>query len=283
MMRHVHTSRAGQRPRWRNLPAVLALAAVLAGCETSPPEKFANSDAKTDVSVTLMQSGNESRSRGDYAGAAILYRHAYAANPNTVAPLVALGQVLSASGEPKEAAEAFRKALATEPNNSEALRGLGNSMVAIDQPELAIGHYNRALAVTPAEPRVFNGLGVANDLMGKHKDAQDFYRAGLEVKPDDPNLKTNLGLSLVFAGEFEAGIDVLRKLATDTQATMLNRQNLALALGLAGRNRDAAKIASADLDERSVQSNIVFYETLRAMKDSVQRVRAIHARYAARQ
>ena len=155
-------------------------------------------------------------------------------------------------------------------------------MVAINQPELAIGHYERALTVTPADPHVFNGLGVANDLLGRHKDAQDFYRAGLASAPDDVNLKTNLGLSLAFAGEFDAGIEVLRELATASQATVLQRQNLALGLGLAGRSRDAAKIASADLDDRSVRSNIVFYETLRAMKDSIQRVRAVHARYASR-
>ena len=78
--------------------------------------------------------------RGDLAGAASLYRHAYGADPRKTAPLVGLGQVLAASGEPKDAAEAFRKALALEPQNAEALRGLGNSMVAINQPELAIGH-----------------------------------------------------------------------------------------------------------------------------------------------
>ncbi len=282
MMIHERFRRQDISPSRRRFTTVLALAAVLAGCAANPPEKFADSDAKTDVSETLAQSAGESRARGDFAGAATLYRHAHAASPEQTAPLIGLGQVQASSGAPKDAAETFRRALALEPQNVEALRGLGNAMVAIDQPELAIGHYDRALTVSPADPRVFNGLGVANDLLGKHKDAQDYYRAGLSVKPDDTSLKTNLGLSLAFAGEHDAGIDVLRELATASQASIQNRQNLALALGLAGRNRDAAKIASADLDERSVRSNVVFYETLRAMKDSVQRVRAIHARYAAR-
>ena len=281
MMMHSNSRRGSTPARRRHFLATLAIAAALAGCASNPPEKFADSDAKTDVSVTLYASAQESRARGDLAGAASLYRHAYGADPRKTAPLVGLGQV-AASGEPKDAAEAFRKAPALEPQNAEALRGLGNSMVAINQPELAIGHYERALTVTPADPHVFNGLGVANDLLGKHKDAQDFYRAGLASAPEDVNLKTNLGLSLSFAGEYDAGIEVLRELATASQATVLQRQNLALGLGLAGRSQDAAKIASADLDDRSVRSNIVFYETLRAMKDSVQRVRAVHARYASR-
>ena len=39
----------------------------------------------------------------------------------------------------------------------------------------------------------------------------------------------------------------------------------ALALGLAGRTTEAAQVARADLDERSVQSNLAYYAVLRAM------------------
>ena len=43
------------------------------------------------------------------------------------------------------------------------------------------------------------------------------------------------------------------------------RQNLALALGLAGRTAEAQQIARMDLDEQSVQSNLAYYATLRAL------------------
>jgi len=104
MMMHAN-SRCGSTPtRWRHILATLAIAAVLAGCASNPPEKFADSDAKTDVSVTLFKSAQESRARGDLAGAASLYRHAHGADPQKTAPLVGLGQVLAASGAPKDAA-----------------------------------------------------------------------------------------------------------------------------------------------------------------------------------
>ena len=257
----------------------LALAAVLGGCAMNPPEKFAASDLETDVSQTLSKSAAKSRARGDLVAAATLYRHAHAAAPERAAPLISLGQVLLASGAPKDAAEVFRKALLIEPNNSEALRGLGNTMVAIDQPELAIGHFDQAMVLAPSDPRLFNGLGVANDLLGRHAQAQKLYRSGLSYKPKNTALLTNLGLSLTFAGDFDAGIAVLRDLAIAPQATPHHRQNLALALGLAGRGADAAKIARADLDDRSVRANLAFYANLRAMTDSIQRVRAVHSRF----
>ncbi len=256
----------------------LALAAVLGGCAMNPPEKYAASDLETDVSLTLTKSAAASRARGDLVAAATLYRHAHAAGPENIAPLIGLGQVLLASGAPRDAAEALRKALVIDPNDATALRGLGNAMVAIDQPELAIGHFDRALVLTPKEPRLFNGLGVANDLLGRHEEAQKLYRSGLSYTANNAALLTNLGLSLTFSGDFDAGIDVLRELAIAPQATPHHRQNLALALGLAGRGQDAAKIARADLDDRSVRANLAFYANLRALPDSIQRVRAIHVR-----
>jgi len=243
------------------------------------PEKFTASSPATGVSRALSQSAAESRARGDLVGAATLYRHAHAAAPEKAAPLISLGQVLLASSAPKDAAEVFRKALVIVPDNSDALRGLGNAMVVIDQPELAIGHFDQAQALTPKDPRLFNGLGVANDLLGRHAEAQKLYRAGLSYKAKDTALLTNLGLSLTFAGDYDAGIEVLRGLAVAPQATPHYRQNLALALGLAGRSQDAAKIARADLDDRSIRANLAFYASLRAMTDSIQRIRAIHARY----
>ena len=58
---------------------------------------------------------------------------------------------------------------------------------------------------------------------------------------------------------------VLRRTAAGPNATPQSRQNLALALGLAGRTTEAAQIARADLDEPSVQSNLAYYAVLRGM------------------
>ncbi len=147
---------------------------------------------------------------------------------------------------------------------------------------MAIGHYDQALLAAPEESRIYNGLGVANDLLGKHRKAQEMYRTGLSYKPEDINLLTNLGLSLSFSGQHDAAIDVLRKLVNSPHSTPHHRQNLALAFGLAGRKKDAAKVARMDLDSRAVRSNLAYYAMLRALPDSSQQVKAVHARYAGR-
>ena len=50
---------------------------------------------------------------------------------------------------------------------------------------------------------------------------------------------------------------------------------------MAGETEAAAETARIDLDERSVQQNLAFYATLRALNDSRQTIRAIGAHNAA--
>ena len=140
----------------------LGLLAALGGCATNPPEKYAATDNRTDLSTSLFRSAEESRAQGDLTAAATLYRQSHAALGSDASPaqqsrpLVALGQVLLATGLPKEAADAFRKALIAEGDNVEALRGLGNALVSIDQPEMALGQYDKAFALAPkASPMIF--------------------------------------------------------------------------------------------------------------------------------
>ena len=118
--------------------------------------------------------------------------------------------------------------------NTRALRGLGNVLIAQDQPDLAIAEFQKVLALDSKDYRAYNGLGVAHDASAQHSKAQEYYYAGLEIVPGDINLRSNLGLSLAFAGHYKGAIDVLRPLAQRTGATPRDRQNLALAYGLAG-------------------------------------------------
>lgn len=119
-------------------------------------------------------------------------------------------------------------------------------------------------------------------MLGQHEEAQKLYRAGLTYKADDINILTNFGLSLSFSGKHDEGIKILRKLVESPHATAHHRQNLALALGLAGRKKEAAGISRMDLDDRSVRANLTYYSTLRALSDPAQRVQAVHARHQQR-
>lgn len=253
------------------LPAavLLALALALAGCTTTKDqqaEKAAASQSSqgSQSYEALMRVAETTRQQGDLATAGTLYRRAHAANQAKAEPLVALGGVLTDLGSPREALEAWRMALARDPANSEALRGYGRALLALDQPEEAARQYASVLARDPADRRALNGLGVAKDRTGDHKGAQAQYRTALAGAPDDTVTRNNLGFSLILSRDYAAAIEVLEPLALEPRATARERQNLALAYGLAGREADAARIGRLDLDEAGVQQNLAYYREARS-------------------
>jgi Flp pilus assembly protein TadD len=233
-----------------------------------------------EVVAAMVRAGDTSRNRGDYAAAAAFYRRAHDAAPKDIEPLNGLGESLVAAGVARESADAFRLALMIDDKNGRALRGLGNALIAQEQADLAIEQFEKALAVDPKDYRAYSGLGVAYDSMADHAKAQEYYYAGLEIAPNDPSLRNNLGLSLAFAGYYKGAIEILRPLALRTGATARDRQNLALAYGLAGDIENAKKFARMDMDSREVERNLSYYAQLRSMADPVQRVKSVRSGYA---
>ncbi len=233
-----------------------------------------------ELVAAMMHAGDASRKRGDYAAAAAFYRRAHDASPKQVDPLNGLGESLLEAGAAREAANAFRQALVIDGKNGRALRGLGNALIAQDQSDLAIADFEKAISVNPKDYRAYSGLGVAYDSMADHAKAQEYYYAGLEIAPNDPSLRNNLGLSLAFAGYYKGAIEILRPLALRPGATARDRQNLALAYGLAGDVDNARKFARMDMDNREVERNLSYYAQLRSMADPVQRVKSVRSGYA---
>lgn len=272
------------------LTAAAAAALALGGCTSddlgdSVRPSAADEKAGKDSSgrfAALMRVAASTAAAGDLATAASLYRRAHELEPFRVDALVALGRTFASLGAHDKAAKAFRSAidaayLSTDNKIQaapEAAHGLGNALVAMDQPKAAITQYEHAITVRDAA-RTYNGIGVAYDMLGQHQAAQAYYRTGLEVDPGDLGLMNNLGLSLAVVGRHDEAIVVLRKAAHSPKAGPRQRLNLALAYGLAGRTRDAAQVASGELDDAAVRNNLVYYATLRAMKDKRSVLRAI--------
>lgn len=221
----------------------------------------AGKDVSAKVAVDIAE---HERAAGDPTGALTFYRRALAIDPNQPKVSLALGQTLLEAGQPNEAAETFRKLLVKPPNDPEALTGLGMALVQLGQANAAVEPLRKGLALAP-NARGYRTLGVAENLLGQNAAAEADYSRGLALSPDDPGLHNNLGLSLALSGNFDGAIAILRAAATGPNATAKTRQNLALALGLAGRNAEAEQVARMDLDEQSVQSNLAYYATLRAL------------------
>jgi Flp pilus assembly protein TadD len=258
------------------MTGAFAAAVFLAGCAgsgKSPEEREAS------VVRAMIRAGDKSRERGDFNGAAAFYRRAHEAEPDRTEPLIGLGKALAMGGAPRRSAAAFRKALVIDPDNPEARRGLGNALIAQDQADLAVQEFEKVLQKHPKDHMAYNGLGVAYDAVANHTKAQEYYYAGLEIVPGDVSLRNNLGLSLAFAGHYKGAIEVLTPLALRPGASPRDRQNLALAYGLAGDTLNAEKFSRLDMDARSVRRNLNYYAALRKMNDPVLRVKSVRAGY----
>lgn len=248
----------------------LLLASVALGlpaCVSDPHlEPSARAAAGKDGSPTetLLRVARGTRDNGDFATAVTVYKRVHEMAPQRADVLVELGQTLSALGAHNEAADIFREAIKLDPKSVDALRGLGNNLLAMNQPELALEQFVAGLAIQE-DPRLYNGMAVVHDMIGSHESAQDNYRSGLALAPNDSNLRNNMALSLALAGKFDEAIQVLGRLVNENKANPRHRQNLALIYGLAGKLSEAASVARVDLDEPTVQNNLAFYETLRAM------------------
>lgn len=249
----------------------LALVLALAACASSASlEKAQDHDRAT----TLLKIADDTRTGGDEATAATLYRQVHELSPKDPVPLERLGSTLMAMQDYPQAVAAWREAVALAPGNSDIHRGLALALIAQDKPQAAIGDLGVALAKSPDDPRLYNALGIAHDMMGRHDLAQQDYQRGLKIAPDNLGLRNNYGLSLVLSGKYADAIVALVQSAGAANASPRNRLNLALAYGLAGDDAKAAATARPVLDEKAVQSNLASYAMLRAM-DPKQRTDAI--------
>jgi Flp pilus assembly protein TadD len=75
--------------------------------------------------------------------------------------------------------------------------------------------------------------------------------------------KVNLGLSLALGGATGRALDILRPLANDPAADGKVRQDLAVALTLAGDAAQAGKVLAADLPPDKVSTALAGYAALK--------------------
>ena len=213
----------------------------------------------------LMRIAAAARAGGDYANAIAVYRRAAEIEPRMAAPFVGLGDALLATGAVNEAIVAYNSALARDGSDLLAECGLAKAYLKTGRPELALAPLNRALANNPDNPKLLVLLGVTQDTEGRHQQAQAYYQRGLAHAPGDPVLTVDLALSLALSGNYPNAIAVLQPVAMAPSGSAQERQTLALIYGLQGTVAEAARLGRMDLDEASVEHNLAYYQTLRAL------------------
>jgi Flp pilus assembly protein TadD len=213
----------------------------------------------------LMRIATAARSGGDYANAVAVFRRAAEIEPRAAAPFVGIGDTLIATGAVNEAILAYNSALARDGSNLPAELGLARAYLETGRPELALTPLSKALADNPTNPKLLLLLGVTQDIEGRHQQAQAYYQRGLQNAPGDPALTVDLALSLALNGNYPNAIAVLQPVALSPGGSAQERQTLALIYGLQGTVAEAARLGRIDLDEASVEHNLAYYQTLRAL------------------
>jgi Flp pilus assembly protein TadD len=104
---------------------------------------------------------------------------------------------------------------------------------------------------------------VALDLQDRHDEAQAAYQAALARRPGMTAAQVNLGLSLALTGATDRALAILRPLATDPAADGRVRQNLAVALALAGDAAGAGKVLAAELPPEKIETALAGYAALK--------------------
>lgn len=240
--------------------------AGLAGCAGTPPTAGQIAEENHGSRVAqIMRVAETTRNGGDLVSAAGLYRRAHDLAPDQGAPLVGLADTLAMLGALPDAAQAYALAIEREPANPELRYGYGRTLMALNRPRDAAEQFRAAITADPNDGRAFNGLGVALDQVGDHDAARQAYIDGLKIAPDHFGLKNNLAFSMLLAGNFADAVPRFEEVVGHPQATARNRQNLALAYGLAGDMAKAAATAAQDLGEAEVKNNLAAYDRLRRL------------------
>lgn len=242
--------------RWGEHAALLmGLLAITAGCSLSgtQPVGFA---ARVDVAERMLLSGQ-------HDGAYMLLDDVAAAHSGTPEAELAIGDAYLRAGAFLRAETAYHAAIRSGAGDHGEV-GLGRVALARNATDRAMAHFNAVLERDAGNLAARNGLGVAFDLKGMHPQARAQYITVLEADPVHLAALNNLAMSNTLSASSEMAVASLRDLAESNLSDATVRQNLAIALYVAGRRSDAAQLAAADMEASLAEalfSSVVRYRS----------------------
>ena len=133
------------------------------------------------------------------------------------------------------------------PSNKALLAGYGRALADNGNFQQAFDVLSRAH--TPEDPdwRILSAQGAALDQLGRNEEAQQYYASALKIVPDEPSVLSNLGLSYMLQKICRRRRRPCAAPMSRTHADPRVRANLALVVGLQGKQAEAETIVKADL------------------------------------
>ena len=195
--------------------AVLAAAALLAGCSNTPPRE----EGPTVEGSTLIGEVGDPRNRarlhtelgslyytrGSMSIALEELRAAIAADPNYALAYGAFGMVYMDLRENALAEENFQRALRLAPNEPDLNHNYGWFLCQTQREPESIKYFLHAIRnpLYPAPWRSYAAAGVCSLRMKNVKDADEFFQRALRLEPDEPNSLIKLSQIRYDQGRFD--------------------------------------------------------------------------------
>lgn len=196
-----------------------------------------------------------------------LYRDRFRANPKDADAALQYAKALRLTGQRSQAVAVLEQATITNPDNKALLAGYGRALADNANFQQAFDVLSRAH--TPDDPdwRILSVQGTALDQLGRFDEARQYYASALKIAPEEPSVLSNLGLSYVLSKDLPKAEETLRRANSRADADPRVRLNLALAVGLQGRNAEAESIVKADRPPEEAAANVAYLRRLLSRKE----------------
>jgi Flp pilus assembly protein TadD len=171
-----------------------------------------------------------------------------------------LASALRALGQNAEAAQAAGQALVIDPSNRDAMMEQARAYLAAGRGFYAIAPLEKLRDLDARDWRIWSLLGVAYAQVSRDQDAASALRQALVLSPDNPAVLSNQAMQAAAHGDLASAEALLRQAAADPRATVQERQNLALVLGLQGKFAEAERLVRKDLPPALAENNIAYWK-----------------------
>jgi Flp pilus assembly protein TadD len=222
------------------------LVAGAGGCSSIAGRDITGS-VTTPSTTTSTALASANRPEADWRRDIDVYGDRYRKDPKDAEAALRYGQALRGTGQRAQSVAVLEQAAIANSGNQTLLAAYGRALV--DNGNYQQGFDTLSRAHTPDNPdwHILSIQGTALDRLGKNEEARQYYNNALKIKPEEPSVLSNLGMSYLLSKQLANAEDALRRAHAADSSDARIRQNLALAIGLQGRVREAETIVSAGL------------------------------------
>jgi len=239
---------------------------------SSPPIELKDDESRLkNLSLEeLVQNGNSYLSNSDDQWARLHFAAALEKEPNSVAALTGLGEILRRKGELNTARTTFGKALAIDGQYLPALLATARVSRAQGDNAGAMTFLNQALASSPDEIAVLTEMAMVHDSLGQETQAEPLYAKVVALSPELAFGYNNLGLNYLLQERHADAIATFSRAMSLDPGNRRTMNNLAVAYALYGDEETALQLFEKAGGKAAAYNNIGYIYMTKGMWDKAE-------------